>query len=110
MFSTSSLERRLLIPPSIIYILLSRFIINLRQVDSPDIGPSANPQLSYFSTPNFRMPTMDEVVGNLGEPLDFSEYHLNDENASDDSTAATYQNDMDCGVTHDTNILFIGGE
>ena len=47
--------------------MLSRFIINLGQVNSP----ITNEDTSRFSLPNFRVPTMDEVIGNLGEPLDF---------------------------------------
>lgn len=33
------------------------------------------------------MPTMDEVVGNLGEPLEFSEYRLDDEDGAQDDGA-----------------------
>ena len=32
---------------------------------------------SRFSIPNFRMPTMDVVIGNLGQPLDLeTEYNM----------------------------------
>lgn len=64
-------------------ILLSRFIINLRHAGSPAANSTANQHASRFSIPNLRMPTMDEVVGNLGEPLDFVEYRVEDD--SDDA-------------------------
>ena len=59
-------------------VLLSRFIINLRQVDTPTTNASTNQHRSRISSPNFRVPTIDEVVGNLGEPLDFVEYYVDD--------------------------------
>lgn len=77
--------------PSLPPVLLSRFIINLRQVDSPGTNPSVNQRSSRFSIPNFHMPNMDDVVGNLGQPLDFAEYRMDDEgdaqNDGDDATA-----------------------
>lgn len=42
--------------------------------------------------PNFRMPTMDDVVGNLGEPLDFNEPRLGDED--DDTNEDTDQQNV----------------
>ena len=53
-------------------ILLSRFLMNLRQVATP----SDSRHSSHFSTLNFHMPTMDEVIDNLGEPMDFVEYRV----------------------------------
>ena len=35
------------------------------------------------------MPTLDEVVGNLGEPLDFVEYRVHDEDEVEDGGADT---------------------
>ncbi len=74
----------ILTSPSLPQISLSRFIINLRQTDSPGNGTSANQRLSRFSMPNFRMPTMSEVIGNAGEPLDFVEHHLDEEDSAQD--------------------------
>lgn len=38
------------------------------------------------------MPTMHEIVGNLGEPLDYGEYRLEDEaSVSDDNTSTSQQ-------------------
>ena len=57
-------------------ILISRFIINLRQLDKYEsegaTGITEMPagRFSQFSVPNFRVPTMDDVVGNMGEPLE----------------------------------------
>ena len=64
---------------SLIPILLSRFIINLRQVGTSATIPSDNRHPSRFSIPNLRMPTLDGVVGNFGEPLDFVEYRIEDD-------------------------------
>lgn len=63
-------------------IMLSRFLINLRQVDSPHNSSFSNGNLSRFSVPNFRMPTMDNVVGNLGELLEFVDYTVDDEDTT----------------------------
>ena len=67
----------------LIQILLSRFIINLRQA-----GPSStasDPFTSRHSTIAFRMRnlTMNDVVGNLGEPLEFVEYRVDDDDDDD---------------------------
>ncbi|KAJ3553519.1 hypothetical protein NM688_g3566 [Phlebia brevispora] len=52
-------------------ILISRFIVNLRKVNSPPADQSmATMRFSRFTMPNFHVPTMDNVVGNLGEPLE----------------------------------------
>ncbi|KAJ3557933.1 hypothetical protein NM688_g1205 [Phlebia brevispora] len=48
-------------------IVLSRFLINLREVESP--APSSISRFSQFSAPSFRVPTLGEILGNLGEPL-----------------------------------------
>lgn len=38
--------------------------------------------------PNFRMPTLDDIVGNLGEPLDFDvEHRLDGEDEAQDGGA-----------------------
>lgn len=70
-------------PPSLPHILLSHFIINLRQVDSHGINTSTYHRSSHLSMPHFRVPTMDEIVSNLGEPLEFMESDSSDE---DDAT------------------------
>ncbi|KAJ3558485.1 hypothetical protein NM688_g904 [Phlebia brevispora] len=48
-------------------IILSRFLINLRQNDFVESTDAAH--FSQFSVPNFRVPTLPEIIGNLGEPL-----------------------------------------
>ncbi|KAJ3536623.1 hypothetical protein NM688_g6811 [Phlebia brevispora] len=48
-------------------IMISRFLINLRQVDSTESIEA--PRFSQFSVPNFRVPTIPDIIGNLGEPL-----------------------------------------
>ena len=65
-YVSSSMQILTLTAPSLPPVLLSRFIINLRQVDSPSTNPSVNQRSSRFSIPNFHMPNMDDVVGNLG--------------------------------------------
>ena len=37
--------------------------------------------------PNFRVPTSDEVIGNLGEPLDYVDYCVDDEDDVRDGDA-----------------------
>lgn len=51
-------------------ILISRFLLNLRQVDAHK-GPAEAASLSSFSVPNFRIPTIHTFVGNMGEPLEY---------------------------------------
>ncbi|KAJ3552708.1 hypothetical protein NM688_g4013 [Phlebia brevispora] len=51
-------------------IIISRFLINLHQASLPE---SSNTTSSHFSAPNFRAPTLPEIIGNLGEPLTFGD-------------------------------------
>ncbi|THG94855.1 hypothetical protein EW026_g6695 [Hermanssonia centrifuga] len=50
-------------------ILISRFLLNLRQAGKPreDTHSAFN---SQFSVPGFRVPTLDSIIGNMGEELD----------------------------------------
>lgn len=50
-------------------ILISRFLLNLRYVDSPqdDTGMA---RFSKFTAPNLHVPTIKSIVGNMGEPLE----------------------------------------
>ena len=78
----------------LIQILLSRFIINLRQA-----GPSStasDPFTLQHSTIAFRMRnlTMNDVVGNLGEPLDFVEYKVDEDDEGSDSVQARGPNSI----------------
>ncbi|THG93193.1 hypothetical protein EW026_g7976 [Hermanssonia centrifuga] len=50
-------------------ILISRFLLNLRQVGSPEID-SQEAFNSQFSVPGFRVPSLESIVGNMGEDLD----------------------------------------
>ncbi|KAJ3559717.1 hypothetical protein NM688_g175 [Phlebia brevispora] len=61
-------------------IILSRFLINLRQADRPDANSAA---LSHFSAPNFRMPS---IIGNLGETLSDGDEDLSDDESTADET------------------------
>lgn len=67
-------------------ILISRFLINLRQVESP-----ASQTISHFddfddfSAPGFRVPALPEVIGNLGEPLGCSDETYDNEEYSFDA-------------------------
>lgn len=71
-------------------ILLSRFLINLRQASEPE-DESAMQCFSRFSVPaEFRVHTaINRVVGNIGEFLQFGEHEhdnkLADQNEDDDS-------------------------
>ncbi|KAJ3552739.1 hypothetical protein NM688_g3995 [Phlebia brevispora] len=49
-------------------ILISRFLINLRQIDSLDANNTTESP-SFSTTLRFHMPTLPEIIGNLGEPL-----------------------------------------
>ncbi|KAJ3557763.1 hypothetical protein NM688_g1289 [Phlebia brevispora] len=51
-------------------ILISRFLTNLRRLDAHDNASAAAENLSQFSAPNFRFPTLQSVTGDLGQPLD----------------------------------------
>ncbi|PSS05552.1 hypothetical protein PHLCEN_2v3722 [Hermanssonia centrifuga] len=50
-------------------ILISRFLLNLRQVGSPEID-SQEAFNSQFSVPGFRVPSLASIVGNMGEDLE----------------------------------------
>ncbi|KAJ3552537.1 hypothetical protein NM688_g4102 [Phlebia brevispora] len=55
------------------YVLVSRFLINLRQVDSPNMSERSvkMDRFSQFSMPNFHVPTINDFVGNMGESLEY---------------------------------------
>ncbi|KAJ3547094.1 hypothetical protein NM688_g5437 [Phlebia brevispora] len=61
-------------------ILISRFLINLRQVDNSATDVVNTRDLSRFSIPNFRTPTMQDIIGPMGEPLYHGEQEVNDWN------------------------------
>lgn len=50
-------------------ILISRFLINLRQVDSSN-NTTQMAHFSKFSMPNLRIATINDIVGNMGEELE----------------------------------------
>lgn len=67
--------------------MLSRFIIHLRQLDATTDDSLI--VASGYSIPSLRVPTIDNVVGNLGEPLEFGrEYSLDDDEADTPAAAA----------------------
>lgn len=49
-------------------ILISRFLINLREAGTPNMTDM--PRLSRFTVPNFQVPAIQTIVGNMGEPLE----------------------------------------
>ncbi|KAJ3527944.1 hypothetical protein NM688_g8058 [Phlebia brevispora] len=63
-------------------IVISRFLLNLRQVDS-ERPSNTVASLSTF-VPNIRIPTLPEVIGNLGEPLVSGDEVLDDDPAFDE--------------------------
>ncbi|KAJ3552007.1 hypothetical protein NM688_g4385 [Phlebia brevispora] len=77
-------------------ILISRFLINLRQLDAPTRSSSESRHFSRFSIPNFRIPTIESVVGNMGEPLD---YGANDHSDEEDMKAV-----VEGGNSHNHNL------
>ena len=50
-------------------ILVNRFMLNLRQIDTKNGTQNAG-RVSNFSEPQFRAATADSIFGNFGEPLD----------------------------------------
>ncbi|KAJ3558745.1 hypothetical protein NM688_g741 [Phlebia brevispora] len=62
--STSAIDEFTTMLPNI---LISRFLIDLRYVHPPTPSDLSGP--SHISTPHFRIPSLPEIIGNLGEPL-----------------------------------------
>lgn len=60
-------------------VLISRFLINLRQSGPSVEGESADGRVISISAVNFRMPTIQNVIGNMGEPLDHAVHEHLDE-------------------------------
>ncbi|KAJ3551701.1 hypothetical protein NM688_g4554 [Phlebia brevispora] len=58
-------------------IIISRFLINLHQINAHESGSAAN--FSRFSPLNFHIPSIPSIVGNLGEPLADNEDDRDDE-------------------------------
>lgn len=52
---------------SVTAVLISRFLLNLRQVNEDSAG-GASVNFSQFSAPAFRIP--ESIIGNLGEELE----------------------------------------
>ncbi|KAJ3541650.1 hypothetical protein NM688_g6055 [Phlebia brevispora] len=55
-------------------ILISRFLINLRQAGHTDPG-----NVSHFSVSRFHLPTIASIIGDLGEPLAHGEENLDED-------------------------------
>ncbi|KAJ3553409.1 hypothetical protein NM688_g3628 [Phlebia brevispora] len=91
-------------------IILSRFLINLRQVNAPDSGSAAH--FSRFSPQNFRMPSIPSIIGNLGEPLADNEDNFDDENyviagPYEDGSSADVNSGKDVGTS---NVMYIDSD
>lgn len=82
---------------SVPHIILSQFIINLRQA-SCSTSNSSLYQFSTFISLSFRMPTVEGVLGNIGESFDFTEHDI-DGNA--DATG-THRGGLDIEAIEDT--------
>ena len=92
-------------------VLLSRFIINLRRSSTPGLNLSDNSHLSRISIPNLRILTIDDIVDNLGEPLDFVEYRIGDEDVEGLDAANTDEQlagGSDSADVHIVNVSRIG--
>lgn len=60
-------------------IIVSRFLLNLRQADYPESSIQTS-RFGQFSMPmNFRVPTLQSIVGNMGEPLEHGDREDMDE-------------------------------
>ncbi|PSR83275.1 hypothetical protein PHLCEN_2v5779 [Hermanssonia centrifuga] len=55
--------------PSLTPILISRFLLNLRQLGEPENETQSRFNFR-FSIPGFRVPTLESIVGNMGADLD----------------------------------------
>ena len=70
-------------------ILISRFLINLRQASDPAQDANTT-NFSRFSAPGFQVPAVDTFVGNMGESLDFG-FEDDDEDVGDDVLEASQE-------------------
>lgn len=50
-------------------LLISRFLLNLRQLREPEGTGTHEISNSRFSVPAFRVPTLASIAGNMGEDL-----------------------------------------
>ncbi len=74
-------------------ILISRFLLNLRQLDEPK-NETQSRFNSQFSIPGFRVPTSTSIVGNMGAELD----HGPAEEADNDSEDAGVESRNEASV------------
>ena len=63
-------------------ILISRFLIDLRQADRPDASRAPS-SFSRFSTPNFHVPTLATIMEDMGELLGHGSHASEDESEED---------------------------
>ena len=72
-------------------VLMNRFIINLRSLNSPDSsqGSSARQHWSRFSTPSFRIPDSESFLGNIGEDLQHGHEPADDDYAGNNQVMDT---------------------
>ncbi|KAJ3556415.1 hypothetical protein NM688_g2039 [Phlebia brevispora] len=88
-------------------IILSRLLINLRQINAPEASSAA--RFSRFSPPNFRMPSISSTIGNLGEPLADHEDDVDDE---EHVVAEAYEDGAGAGINSGeeagTSVMNIG--
>ncbi|KAJ3554684.1 hypothetical protein NM688_g2982 [Phlebia brevispora] len=93
-------------------IMISRFLINLRQVDSPVPSNASESSSSNFSTLNFHVPSQPRIIGNLGEPLVFIDADHDDKEGSGDAASwATRLNEShDNGENEGTSSTYTTGD
>ncbi len=60
-------------------ILVSRFLISLRQADASNVPITTGDRFTQLSAPNFCIPTIQSAVGNIGEPFVFEAYEVQHE-------------------------------
>lgn len=48
--------------------MITRFLINLREAEKPTTASDLE-RFSRFSAPNFHIPTLPDLLGNMGQPL-----------------------------------------
>ncbi|KAJ3522453.1 hypothetical protein NM688_g8871 [Phlebia brevispora] len=79
-------------------IIISRFLIDLRQINAAQ--PSDTARFSRFSVPNFRVPSLPSIIGNMGEPLAEGETDNPDEQEDINNDSYEPPNPVQTSVEH----------
>lgn len=78
---------------SVTAVLISRFLLNLRQVNEDSAG-GASVNVSQFSAPAFRIP--ESIIGNLGEELEHGPLEV------ESNDIDVYEDDVEVGGEADS--------